>query len=81
MIANIFLSNLLASVITLPLLSRTFTQLKEGFDVALIKRMLKYSLPLIIVGLAGMINETIDRLKNLLPANIADAETGMYNAF
>jgi len=83
MIANIFLSNLLASVITLPLLSRTFTQLKEGFDVALIKRMLKYSLPLIIVGLAGMINETLDRLllKNLLPANIADAETGMYNAF
>ena len=62
MIANIFLSNLLASLVTLPLLSRTFTQLKEGFDVALVKRMLKYSLPLIIVGLAGMINETLDRL-------------------
>lgn len=83
MIANIFISNLLASTITLPLLSRTFKQLKEGFDVSLIKRMLRYSLPLIIVGLAGMINETLDRLllKNLLPANIADAETGMYNAF
>lgn len=83
MIANIFLSNLLASAITLPLLWRTFTQLKEGFDVALIKQMLRYSLPLIVVGLAGMINETLDRLllKNLLPANIADAETGMYNAF
>jgi O-antigen/teichoic acid export membrane protein len=83
MIANIFISNLLASAVTLPLLSRSFTQLKEGFDVALIKRMLRYSLPLIVVGLAGMINETLDRLllKNLLPANIADAETGMYNAF
>lgn len=83
MIYNIFISNLLASLITLPLLSKTFTQLKEGFDVALIKKMLKYSLPLIIVGLAGMVNETIDRLllKNLLPPQMADAETGMYNAF
>jgi O-antigen/teichoic acid export membrane protein len=83
MIANIFLSNLLASLVTLPLLLRTFTQLKEGFDVSLVKRMLKYSLPLIVVGLAGMINETLDRLllKNLLPADIADAETGMYSAF
>jgi O-antigen/teichoic acid export membrane protein len=83
MIANIFISNLLASLITVPLLSKTFTNLKEGFDVDLIKRMLKYSLPLIVVGLAGMINETLDRLmlKNLLPSSIADAETGMYNAF
>jgi O-antigen/teichoic acid export membrane protein len=83
MIANIFISNLWASLITLPLLSKTFTQLKESFDVDLIKRMLRYSLPLIVVGLAGMINETLDRLllKNMLPADIADAETGMYNAF
>ena len=83
MIANIFISNLLASLITLPLLSKTFTQLKNGFDVPLVKRMLRYSLPLIIVGLAGMINETLDRvmLKKMLPGNIADAETGMYNAF
>jgi O-antigen/teichoic acid export membrane protein len=83
MIANIFISNLLASIITLPLLAKTFTQLKNGFDIPLLKRMLKYSLPLIVVGLAGMINETLDRvmLKKMLPANIADAETGMYNAF
>ena len=83
MILNIFISNLLASLFTLPMLGKTFANLKNGFDVVLLKRMLTYSLPLIVVGLAGMINETLDRvlLKKLLPADIADAEIGMYNAF
>jgi O-antigen/teichoic acid export membrane protein len=45
--------------------------------------MLRYSLPLVIVGLAGMINETLDRvlLKEMLPADLGDAEAGMYSAF
>jgi O-antigen/teichoic acid export membrane protein len=45
--------------------------------------MLRYSLPLVVVGLAGMINETLDRvlLKEMLPADAGDAEAGMYSAF
>lgn len=83
MISNIFISNLLASLITVPLLSKTWTHLKWGLDLGLLKSMLRYSLPLVVVGLAGMINETLDRvlLKELLPADIGDAEAGMYSAF
>ncbi len=83
MISNIFISNLLASLITLPLLWKTWQNLKWGLNVELLKSMLRYSLPLVIVGLAGMINETLDRvlLKEMLPADLGDAEAGMYSAF
>jgi O-antigen/teichoic acid export membrane protein len=55
----IFLSNLIASLITLPLLGRVWLNLKWGFDFALFKKLLAYSLPMVIVGLAGMINDWI----------------------
>jgi len=83
MVEYIFLSNLWASVITLLLFSKLWLFLREGFDKLLFKKMLAYSAPMIVVGLAGMINETLDRilLKKLLPANIADHEAGLYSAF
>ena len=46
--------------------------------------MIIYALPLLIAGLAGMTNETIDRvlLKHLLPnTDMADSELGLYGAF
>lgn len=78
----IFLSNLVASLITLPLLGRVWINLKWGFDFSLFKKLFAYSLPMVIVGLAGMINETIDRilLKQMLPEN-GDYEAGIYGAF
>ncbi len=79
----IFISNLIASSITLPLLYKSMLQIKLGIDFKLLKRMLKYSYPLIFIGLAGMINETFDRvlLKKLLPELTADYEVSIYNAF
>lgn len=83
MVANIFLSNLIASVITLFLFGKIWKNLTAGLDMQLLKSILKYSLPLVLVGLAGMINETLDRLllKHLLPESIADTQTGIYGAF
>ncbi|MCC7297877.1 MAG: oligosaccharide flippase family protein [Bacteroidia bacterium] len=83
LVQYIFISNLLASVITLLLFTKTWKHLKAGFDRELFKKMLAYSWPIVIIGLAGMINETLDRilLKQLLPANIADSEAGIYSAF
>jgi O-antigen/teichoic acid export membrane protein len=44
--------------------------------------MMLYALPLLIAGLAGMTNETGDRilLKYLLPKNISEAQVGIYGA-
>ena len=81
-IGYIFISNLLASAVALLLLTPEIFRVKLHFDAALWKRMMLYSLPLLLAGLAGMTNETGDRLllKYLLPKNIAEAQVGIYGA-
>ena len=83
-IAYIFIANLVASVITLLMLFPQMIGSSWVFDKKLWKKMMIYALPLLIAGLAGMTNETIDRilLKHLLPnTDIADSELGLYGAF
>lgn len=77
-----FLANLIANVFSLFLLAKEFIGFSFTFDKALWFQMLRYALPLLIVGLAGMINETFDRiiLKKLLPADIGMHELGVYGA-
>ena len=61
-VGMIFISNLVASSITIPLLFPEFKAMIPGkFDVLLWRQMLAYALPLMVVGFAGMINETLDR--------------------
>lgn len=81
-IGYIFISNLIASIITWPLVYPENLQFNFGFDTELWKRMIIYALPLLFVGFAGMINETLDRilLTKLLPENRADYESGIYGA-
>ncbi len=81
-IGYIFISNLLASVLTLLLLLPSFKGIGAGFDKVLWRRMMLYSLPLLVAGLAGMINETMDRilLKYLLPPDTALEQVGIYGA-
>lgn len=75
-VGYVFISNLLASVAKLMLLSFSFKGLKAGFDSILFKKILTYSLPMVVIGFAGIINEMLDRviLKYLLPF---DAETNL----
>ncbi|MGQ0829325.1 MAG: lipopolysaccharide biosynthesis protein [Bacteroidota bacterium] len=81
-IGYIFISNLIASLITLLLLSPEMLKINYVFDSPLWKRMMRYALPLLIAGLAGMVNETLDRilLTHLLPEKNAMAQTGIYGA-
>lgn len=63
MVNGIFFSNLIASLLTFIFLYPDWKDgLNENIDAALRSRMLKYALPLVWVGLAGMINETLDRV-------------------
>ncbi len=79
----IFISNLVASGFTLicflPVLGSIFSVEGKG----LLKPMLRYAWPMVIVGFAGMINETLDRilLKQLLPGVEGDYQAGIYGAF
>jgi O-antigen/teichoic acid export membrane protein len=81
-IGYIFISNLIASLFQLIMLSPEFVKFGYVFDSPLWKRMMRYALPLLLAGLAGMVNETLDRilLTHLLPEKEAMAQTGIYGA-
>ena len=83
-IEYIFIANLISSAITILLLMPEMFMSKFNFDTKLWKKMAIYAFPLLIAGLAGMTNETIDRilLKKLLPnPEIAASELGLYGTF
>jgi O-antigen/teichoic acid export membrane protein len=78
-----FLSNLTASLVTFSLLLPEVLRVRFRFDLRLWKEMIVYALPLLPAGLAGMVNETIDRIL-LVKINPDKAEglyqTGIYGA-
>ena len=78
----VFLSNILATVIqTLCLLP--FTLPRGGrFDTGVLRAMLRYSLPLLILGVAGIMNQTLDRIlfPYLYTGDDAQAQLGIYGA-
>lgn len=78
----VFIANLVASSVTLILLSPQFFQIKTKFNYPLWRKMLFYALPLLFSGLAGIVNEMLDRilLKYLLPESIAMSQLGIYSA-
>ena len=81
-IGYIFISNLIASVLTLVALIPSM-KIAWKFDYVLWKKIILYSFPLLIAGLAGMVNETFDRamLKRLLPdITTAMDQLGIYGA-
>ena len=81
-IGYIFVANLLASLLTLIVLSPNYFHLNRKFDKELWKKMMKYGLPILVAGIAFAVNEHFDKilLGYLLPENIAKSEVGAYSA-
>jgi O-antigen/teichoic acid export membrane protein len=81
-VGYIFMSNLLASIVTLALLSPQLRAIRRTFDRVLWTQMIRYSAPLIIVSLAGIVDEMFSRamLKYLLPGT-ADENLGQVGIF
>tara|TARA_R100001369_G_scaffold5880_3_gene16109 strand:+ start:2990 stop:4381 length:1392 start_codon:yes stop_codon:yes gene_type:complete len=81
-ISYIFISNLIASGLTLLVLLPFYTQIKFKFDMVIWKKMMRYAMPVLIAGIAYSVNETFDRilLEKLLPADTAEEQIGMYSA-
>lgn len=76
------LGNLAGSLFTLVVLSRELRQIRLKFDMTLWKEVMRYSAPLIIVGLGGMINDVLSRLiyRHVvdLPMEQANHELGIF---
>jgi len=78
----VFLSNILATTIqTLCLLPMTMPR-GGHFDSRTLRDMLRYSLPLLVLGVAGIMNQTLDRIlfPYLYSGADAQAQLGIYGA-
>ncbi len=81
-IEYIFIANMCSSLVVFPFLFKEIQLAKFGFDKRLWKEMFLYAFPLIFMGFAGMINETLDRvlLKSMIPdVKLAEQQIGIYS--
>lgn len=81
-IGYVFLSNLIASALTLVLLLPELLQLQLKFDARMFQEMLIYSWPVLVANLSYIINENLDKLllSKLLPVGISSRDVGIYGA-
>ncbi|MEO5910595.1 MAG: polysaccharide biosynthesis C-terminal domain-containing protein [Pelobium sp.] len=81
-IGYVFISNLIASIVTFLLLIPELLQIKFKIDKKLLVEMLSYSWPVFVANLSFIINEHLDKifLTNFLPPEISEAQTGIYGA-
>lgn len=80
LVQYIFVANLVASIFTLLLLSPYFFRTKLQFSTTMFKELLNYGLPIMIAGLAYVINENFDKwlLPDMLGKDINGAYSGCY---
>jgi len=86
-VGYIFLINLVANFLLLPMLWRELSSFKFNLNFSFIKPLLRYGYPIMLMGFAGMVNELIDRilLLELLPPDFypdtsVKGAVGIYNA-
>lgn len=71
-VTYILLANVLANISVLPWLGISTKHFTYRLQVKQVKKVLNYGLPLLVMGLAGMINEMLSRvlLKHILPIHM-----------
>ena len=81
-VGYVFIANTISSVVTLLLLLPEVFRLGIKFDFGLWKRMIGYSIPLLIGGVAGSLNEVFDKISMRRLVGGADAlgTVGEYGA-
>ncbi|WP_395076649.1 polysaccharide biosynthesis C-terminal domain-containing protein [Flavobacterium sp.] len=78
-VGYIFVSNLIASLLTFLVLSPNYFKMKWHFDTKLWKKMLQYGLPILVAGIGFAINEHFDKI--LLDwFHVSKSDIGAYSA-
>ncbi len=75
-IGYIFLANLIASAVNMLMLIPELRGFPYRFNLELWRQMMAYSLPLLVLGVAGIMNQTIDKI--LYPSLVSDPAEAMY---
>lgn len=78
----IFVVNLICtSIVTFGFIPE-LKHLRNGMDWSLLKKMLKYSWPLLLLGLAGILNQVADKIlyRYIVPGKEGEVQLGIYGA-
>lgn len=75
-VGYVFISYLLASISTLLLLYKEIFSMKWEIDKPLLRKMLSYSFPILVIGVAGMVNQNIDKI--LIPFLVPEDKDPMF---
>lgn len=78
----VFVCNLVACLVNTLMLVPQFRQIKLQRDTELMRKLLRYAIPIMLISLIGMVNEVADKLavKYLLPEDVAMSQLGVYGA-
>ncbi|MDR2886728.1 MAG: oligosaccharide flippase family protein [Bacteroidales bacterium] len=81
-VGYIFAANLVSSLVTMVMLMPVILKARFPFDTSLWKRVFTYSLPLLLAGLSGSVNDTVDKilLRRMIGPEEGLAVLGRYGA-
>lgn len=77
-----FYINLFCSAVLILFLYKELTGFRYVFDRALLRRMLSYSWPILVLGIAGILNQTADKIlfPHVYEGSDAHSQLGIYGA-
>ena len=81
-VGYIFIINLICTTLVFLGFIPEMRKLSYGIDKPLLKQMLRYTWPLLLLGLAGILNQVADKIcyRFLVPGEEGDRQLGIYGA-
>ena len=81
-VGYIFIANLICTVLVTFGFIPEIKKLKSGIDFPLLKQMLNYTWPILLLGLAGILNQVADKIvfKKIVPGLEGEEQLGIYGA-
>ena len=77
-----FYINMVCSAVVTLCLAKELTSLRHGFDTSLMRRMLVYAWPIVVLGIAGVLNQVADKIlfPFVYPGDDMREQLGIYGA-
>lgn len=81
-VGYIFIANLICTTLVFLGFIPEIKKLRTGIDRDLLKEMLKYTWPILLLGLAGILNQVADKIvfKKIVPGLEGEEQLGVYGA-
>ena len=81
-VGYIFIANLICTTLVNFGFVKEIKKLRFGIDRDLLKQMLKYTWPILLLGLAGILNQVADKIvfKKIVPGLEGEEQLGIYGA-